>query len=52
VRDIPVESLVITEGSLVVVELDKLGAIAPQLTPSSRSAIATFLGDNRIVSVR
>lgn len=50
-RDIPVDALVITEGSLLIVEPEKLISLDQKLTPTARFAIkrltteARFLGD-------
>jgi 8-oxo-dGTP pyrophosphatase MutT (NUDIX family) len=45
-RDIIVEGLVVTEGSLVIIKADELVAIEPKLTPSSRFAMKAFF-DNQ-----
>jgi hypothetical protein len=45
VRDIPVEELIVTEGSLLIVDKAKLPEIVPALTPFAHFAIRTFLGD-------
>jgi 8-oxo-dGTP diphosphatase len=42
-RGIPVEPLVVTEGSLLIVEPDGIGDIESRLTPSARFAIHAFL---------
>lgn len=46
VRDVPVEALNVTEGSLVVVEPDKLAPIEHKLAPSTRFAMKALA--NRI----
>ena len=46
-RDLPAECLVITEGSLRIIRPDEVAAIKPDLTPSARFAITTFLKDER-----
>jgi 8-oxo-dGTP diphosphatase len=42
-RDLPAEALVITEGSLLIVNPEELIAIKSKLTPSARLAINAFL---------
>ena len=42
VRKLSVESLVVTEGTLLIVPLDGLVAIAPKLTPTARVALEAF----------
>jgi 8-oxo-dGTP pyrophosphatase MutT (NUDIX family) len=37
-RNVPVEALRITEGSLLIVEPDKLGSLAPELAPAATTA--------------
>jgi 8-oxo-dGTP diphosphatase len=37
-RDVPVDALVVTEGSLLIVEPDKLAALEHRLAPSTRYA--------------
>jgi 8-oxo-dGTP pyrophosphatase MutT (NUDIX family) len=43
-RDIPIDELNVTEGSLLVVEPDKLATIEHKLAPSVRFAIKTLKG--------
>ncbi len=45
-RDLPLDLLTITEGSLLIIEPDQLTSVEPKLTPSSRFAIGTFLKRN------
>jgi 8-oxo-dGTP diphosphatase len=45
VRDIPIDELIITEGSLLIVERTDLATIETELTPFARFAITTFLND-------
>lgn len=42
-RDIPVDDLVITEGTLLIAERSELVSIEPQFTPALRFAINAFL---------
>ena len=42
-RELLAESLVITEGSLLIIKPDELAAIEPQLTPPARFALNAFL---------
>jgi 8-oxo-dGTP diphosphatase len=42
-RDVPVEPLRITEGSLVIVEPKAVSALLPRLAPSAHAAIRAFL---------
>ena len=42
-RDIPADTLVVTEGSLLIVEPDRIGEIESRLAPSARFAIHAFL---------
>jgi 8-oxo-dGTP diphosphatase len=42
-RDVPVEPLRVTEGSLLIVEMEDVPALAPQFTPSAHDAIGAFL---------
>jgi 8-oxo-dGTP pyrophosphatase MutT (NUDIX family) len=44
VRDVPVGALNVTEGSLLVVEPDKLGVIEHKLAPSTRFAMKALAG--------
>jgi 8-oxo-dGTP diphosphatase len=44
-RDIPVNALVVTEGSLLIVKPDEIINIERKLTPSARFAMQAFLGD-------
>jgi 8-oxo-dGTP diphosphatase len=44
IQDIPVEDLIITEGSLLIVDKEELAKIVPALTPFALFAI-TLLGD-------
>ncbi len=44
VRDVPVEVLVITEGSLRIVPRERIHEVRPKLTPSARFALNAFLG--------
>jgi 8-oxo-dGTP diphosphatase len=41
-RDVPVEALVITEGSLLMVEPDDVIALNKELTPTARLALKAF----------
>jgi 8-oxo-dGTP diphosphatase len=41
-RDIPVDALVITEGSLLIVEPDEIIEIEPRLTPTARFALKAY----------
>jgi 8-oxo-dGTP diphosphatase len=41
-RDIPVDALVITEGSLLIVEPDEIMEIEPRLTPTARFALKAY----------
>ena len=41
-RDIPVDALVITEGSLLIINPDELIQVERKLTPSARFALKTF----------
>jgi 8-oxo-dGTP diphosphatase len=43
-RGVPVELLVINEGSLVAFKRDQIDALEPQLTPAARFALKAFLG--------
>ena len=42
-RDVPVEPLIVTEGSLLIVEIADLPALVPRLAPSADAAIHAFL---------
>jgi len=41
-RDVPVEALIITEGSLLIVEPDDVIALNKKLTPTARLALKAF----------
>src|SRR5262245_3750230 len=41
--DVPVERLRITEGSLLIAELEDVPALAPRFAPSAQAAIRAFL---------
>jgi len=41
-REIPVDALRITEGSLLIAQLDQLPELAPRLVPSALSAVRIF----------
>jgi 8-oxo-dGTP diphosphatase len=43
-RDIPVDSLVITEGSLLIVKPSELAQMNHKLTPSAKFAMKAYLG--------
>jgi len=43
VRDIPVDALAITEGSLLIVEPVEIGEIEPRLVPTTRLAMKAYL---------
>lgn len=45
-RDLPMQDLVVTEGSLLIVEPSELIALNSQLTPDACFAIRTFLNKN------
>ena len=45
VRDVPVEKLTITEGSLLIVEVSEFDKIEHRLTPSARFALERALPD-------
>jgi len=42
-RDVPVEPLRVTEGSLLIVEIQDVPALAPRFAPSAQDAIGEFL---------
>ena len=42
VRDIPTEGLIVTEGSLLVTQPDKIIEIEHKLTPSARFAMKAY----------
>jgi 8-oxo-dGTP diphosphatase len=42
-RDVPVEPLRVTEGSLLIVEIEDVPALVPRLAPSAHDAIREFL---------
>jgi 8-oxo-dGTP diphosphatase len=42
-RDIPVDALVVTEGSLLIVKADEINNIERRMTPSARFAMQAFL---------
>jgi len=42
-RDVPVEPLRITEGSLLIVEMEDVPALVPRFAPSAHVAISEFL---------
>lgn len=42
-RDVPVEPLRVTEGSLLIVEIQDVPALAPRFAPSAQDAIREFL---------
>jgi 8-oxo-dGTP pyrophosphatase MutT (NUDIX family) len=46
-RDLPVQNLVVAEGSLMIIEPAKLITIDSQLTPEARFAIRAFQERNR-----
>jgi 8-oxo-dGTP diphosphatase len=46
-RDIPVDALVITEGSLLIVEPDEVIEIEPRLTPTARFALKAYFDKAR-----
>jgi len=41
-RDVPVDALMVTEGSLLIVEPDKLATVANKLTPTAWFAMEAF----------
>lgn len=41
-RDVPAEQLIVTEGTLKIVELNDLPAIVGELTPSALFALTTL----------
>lgn len=43
IRDVPVEHLRVTEGSLFVAEMKDVPALLPRLAPSAHDAISKFL---------
>jgi hypothetical protein len=43
-REVPVDKLKVTEGSLKIVEVNKLTEIDNDLTPSARFAFQPFFG--------
>jgi 8-oxo-dGTP diphosphatase len=53
VRNLPVERLVITEGSLLTIKQDELVSVETRLTPPTRYAIRAFLthGDARGLAI-
>jgi len=42
-RDVPVEPLRVTEGSLLIVEIEDVPALVPRFAPSAHDAIREFL---------
>lgn len=44
VRNVPVEALMVTEGSLLIIEPDKLASVEHNLAPSARFAMKAFFG--------
>ena len=46
-RDIPIDALVITEGSLLTVKRSEVQTLEPKLTPSARFAIKVFFDRQR-----
>ena len=46
-RDIPIDELNVTEGSLLVVEPDKLATVEHKLAPSVRFAMQALQGRKR-----
>jgi 8-oxo-dGTP pyrophosphatase MutT (NUDIX family) len=46
-RDVPVESLTVTEGTLVVVKHNELPAVQHRLSPSGRAGLKAFFGLGR-----
>ena len=42
-RDIPVDALAITEGSLLIVQPAEIDEIAPRLAPTTRLALKVYL---------
>jgi len=47
VRNVPVDKLTVTEGSLLIVEPDKLSAVEDNFTPFTRFAMNAFVGTKR-----
>ena len=43
VRDVPVDGLAVTEGSLLIVEPTEIGEIEPRLVPTTRLALKAYL---------
>lgn len=53
IRDVPAEDLTVTEGSLLIVEVDEMPSIMPRLVASSRAAISQFMnGCSQISAMR
>jgi 8-oxo-dGTP pyrophosphatase MutT (NUDIX family) len=42
VRDVPADAVIVTEGSLLIVEPDKLSRVEHKLTPSTQFALKAF----------
>ena len=51
-RDLPVERIVITEGSLLILKPEELVSVEPELTPPTRFAIRAFLNTRPIGGAR
>jgi 8-oxo-dGTP diphosphatase len=45
--DIPVDQLVITEGTILTIMLEEFATIEPRFSPSARFAVNTFLATNK-----
>ena len=50
VQDVPLHALVVTEGTLLIVEPDQIEGLMPNLTPSTRVAVRQFLGPSLLRS--
>jgi len=50
-RDIPVDALAITEGSLLIVQPAEIDEIAPRLAPTTRLALKVYLNTCPSLSV-
>jgi 8-oxo-dGTP pyrophosphatase MutT (NUDIX family) len=42
-RDLPLDKLIITEGSLLIIAREQLASVEPRFSPSTRFAISAFL---------
>src|SRR5262249_30641469 len=52
IREVPVDALVITEGSLLIVKPEDIRTIETKLTPSARLGLTAFFDKHAVAPVR